>query len=296
MLQRIATHCNALQHTTTHCSTLQPCHLGHCEHHLRLMLHIVMRCNALQHTATHCNTLQHTATHCNTLQHTATHCNTLQHTATFSSRASRASLEACAAVLKSANQLHAHIHICVCVCVCVCTCAWESMHTYTYMCVCVCERERECVYAYSCAEVPKLIICSMGLLHLVGSLKSKVSFAEYHLFNRALLQRRPIISRSLLIVATPYPIFYVSYIINTLHHIYYSYLLFFPPLPRRSHSTYILCYMYIRWIHECVRVCVCVCACQRAREGGCVAVLKSPNWLHDSYDHTCVISHTHMYV
>ena len=44
----------------------------------------------------------------------------------------------------------------------------------------------------------------MGSLQLVGSSKLKVSFAEYHLFFRALLQKRPIILRSLLIVATPY--------------------------------------------------------------------------------------------
>jgi len=43
----------------------------------------------------------------------------------------------------------------------------------------------------------------MGWLQLVGSLKSKVSFAEYRLFYRPLLQKRPIILRSLLIVATP---------------------------------------------------------------------------------------------
>ena len=34
--------------------------------------------------------------------------------------------------------------------------------------------------------------------------KLQVSFAEYSLFYRALLQKRPIILRSLLIVATPY--------------------------------------------------------------------------------------------
>ena len=44
----------------------------------------------------------------------------------------------------------------------------------------------------------------MGWLRLVGSLKSYVSFAEYRLFYRALLQKRPIILRRLLIVATPY--------------------------------------------------------------------------------------------
>ena len=44
----------------------------------------------------------------------------------------------------------------------------------------------------------------MGWLRLVGSLKLQVSFAEHSLFYRALLQKRPIILRSLLIVATPY--------------------------------------------------------------------------------------------
>jgi len=46
----------------------------------------------------------------------------------------------------------------------------------------------------------------MGWLRLVGSLKLQVSFAEFRLFYRALLQKRPIILRSLQIVATPYPI------------------------------------------------------------------------------------------
>ena len=45
---------------------------------------------------------------------------------------------------------------------------------------------------------------AMGWLRLVGSLKLYVSFAGYSLFYRALLQKRPIILRSLLIVATPY--------------------------------------------------------------------------------------------
>jgi len=49
---------------------------------------------------------------------------------------------------------------------------------------------------------------NMGWLRLVGSLKLQVSFAEYHPFYRALLQKRPIILRSLLIVATPYHTIY----------------------------------------------------------------------------------------
>ena len=43
--------------------------------------------------------------------------------------------------------------------------------------------------------------CTMGWLRLVGSLQLYDSFAEYRLFYRALLQKRPMILRSLLIVA-----------------------------------------------------------------------------------------------
>jgi len=41
-------------------------------------------------------------------------------------------------------------------------------------------------------------------LQLVGPLKSYVSFVEYRLFHRTLLQKSPITLRSLLILATPY--------------------------------------------------------------------------------------------
>jgi len=45
---------------------------------------------------------------------------------------------------------------------------------------------------------------AMGWLRLVGSIKLYVSYAQYSRFYKALLQRRPIILRSLLIAATPY--------------------------------------------------------------------------------------------
>jgi len=38
-----------------------------------------------------------------------------------------------------------------------------------------------------------LAAAAMGWLRSVGSIKSQVSFAEYRLFHRALLQKRPII-------------------------------------------------------------------------------------------------------
>ena len=44
----------------------------------------------------------------------------------------------------------------------------------------------------------------MGWLQVVGSIKLQVSFAEYRLFCRALVQKRPIILLILLTEATPY--------------------------------------------------------------------------------------------
>ena len=42
------------------------------------------------------------------------------------------------------------------------------------------------------------IVTAMGLLRLAGSIKLQVTFAQYHLFCRALLQKRPIILNRLL--------------------------------------------------------------------------------------------------
>ena len=56
----------------------------------------------------------------------------------------------------------------------------------------------------------------MGWLRLVGSFKLQVSFAEYSLFYRALLQKRHIILRSLLIVATPYALLHPGWRIRNI--------------------------------------------------------------------------------
>ena len=84
------------------------------------------------------------------------------------------------------------------------------------VCVCVCERERVdvsvCMCVYVCARVRLVVIAShlsyaesyIRWLRLVNSLRLQISFAEYRLFYRDLLQKRPIILRSLLSVATPY--------------------------------------------------------------------------------------------
>ena len=63
----------------------------------------------------------------------------------------------------------------------------------------------------SCAFCGRILYSSMGWLRLVGFFKIQVFFAEYGLFYRALLQKRPIIWRSPLIVATQYQYYYQYY-------------------------------------------------------------------------------------
>jgi len=77
--------------------------------------------------------------------------------------------------------------------------------TYLYVMTC----SFVCSGSLTCHNSLRIDMCyfhlegPMGWLWLVGSLKIQVSSAEYSLFYRALLQKRPIILRSLLIVATP---------------------------------------------------------------------------------------------
>jgi len=84
----------------------------------------------------------------------------------------------------------------------MCMCMFMRMCIYVYICMLM----NMHMYMYMCMHTHARMCTSMGWLRLVGSLDLKVSFAECHLFYRALLQKRPIILRSLLIVATPYDI------------------------------------------------------------------------------------------
>jgi len=58
-------------------------------------------------------------------------------------------------------------------------------------------------WIYVSHHVTRGYVWHMRWLRIVGSLQLYFSFAEYSLFYRALLQKRPILLRSLLIVATP---------------------------------------------------------------------------------------------
>ena len=75
-----------------------------------------------------------------------------------------------------------------------CTCSWHSSSVYTSF--------RSSLSL--CLSLTHLTYAPMGWLRLVGSIKLQVSFAEYSLFYRALLQKRRIMLSILLSEATPY--------------------------------------------------------------------------------------------
>ena len=95
-----------------------------------------------------------------------------------------------------------------------------------------------------------LSIGSMWWLRLVGSLKLQVSFAEYRLFYRAILQKRPIILRSLLVAATPYV--YTSPTQYMCIHVYIYWVCDVPmytSIPLIPSNVYTQCAMYTYLCH-----------------------------------------------
>ena len=113
----------------------------------------------------------------------------------------------------------------------MCLSLWSPPYIVSSMCLQACVHTHMCMYAYMRmylgSRFPSLsfplhfILCihtiPMGWLRLVGSLKSQVSFAEYRLFYRALLQKRPMILRSLPIVATPYAYMHIRHLFIYIH-------------------------------------------------------------------------------
>ena len=154
--------------------------------------------------------------------------------------------------------------LCVCVCVCVhdgvvlyvyenmciyslfsyvCVCIYQCrlnragyVYIYYILCVCVCV----CVHDGLVLYVFEYTRAHMGCLRSVGSNKLQVSFAEHRLFNRALLQKRPIILSILLSKATPQSIF--------------LYVCVYILVPIKSCSVCI--YKFVNTVCVC---CVCVC-------------------------------------
>ena len=144
----------------------------------------------------------------------------------------------CAALHLPTHERCERVYACMCVCVCVCVRAcvgvgrekvsvrrrvvrqhaysvkYENVRIFENMCkhvkICVINHRYKKDSTKSIIHHPYRNMCTwdqhvtMGWLRLVGSLKLYVYFAEYRLFYMVLLQKRSIILRSLLIVATPY--------------------------------------------------------------------------------------------
>jgi len=128
------------------------------------------------HARTHTQTLTHINTHTDTTRQTGRQTHTLTPMKTQSS------------CVCDDQHTHTHTH----------THTHAHIHTYTH------QKINEDT-KFLCVWQPKgLSALFIWWLRFVGSLKLQVSFAEYCLFYRALLQKRPIILRSLLIVATLY--------------------------------------------------------------------------------------------
>ena len=154
---------------------------------------------SLQHAPTRCNTLQHTATHCcNTLHPPVTHCNSLlwlqkRWRLTYASRRRVLQSPSITIFTNTAwfdrywEDVDGRLMF-----------SWWLAVSFFLSQLLGGEVMRARTSANDDSDV------DMGWLQLVGSFKIQVSFAEYHLFYRALLQKRPVISMSLLIVATTY--------------------------------------------------------------------------------------------
>jgi len=101
-------------------------------------------------------------------------------------------------VFPSGTDVFIHIYIYIPVYI------YAYMHIYIYRYICTfIQHTYTYIYTNMCRSGHCNQQTSMGWLRFVGSLKLYVSFAEYSLFYIFLLQKRPIILRSLLIVATP---------------------------------------------------------------------------------------------
>jgi len=102
---------------------------------------------------------------------------------------------------------------------------------------------------------------NMGWLRLVGSFQLYVCFAEICIFYRALLQKRPVILRRLLIVATPYHFPSWSRPILGSFQLYVSfaeYCIFYRALLQKRPVIYDICTMYLHDTRMYVECDICI--------------------------------------
>jgi len=146
--------------------------------------------------------------------------------------------------------IHHNIHIRICKY--KCTCTHKSQYTYTQICIYKCTYIQITIYIYKYAYT-NVHICKSRMSSpklSVGSLKFNVSFAEYGLFYRTLLQKRTIILRSLLIVVAPY---HVSVAPNC--SCMYTYICMYECI-----MLYVYTFVY-RFTYICMYICMCVYIC-----------------------------------
>ena len=76
----------------------------------------------------------------------------------------------------------------------ICIYSYTSIYMYVYICIdtCIYAYIHTCTYVYMHTYMYIHRNRPMGWLQSVGLIKSQVSFAEYHLFCKALLQKRPV--------------------------------------------------------------------------------------------------------
>jgi len=178
VLQCVAVCCSALQCVAVCCSVLQ-CVAMRCSWHRRWRFQQRIRvwcaavwCSVLQCVAVCCSALQYVAVCCSMLQCVAVCCSVLQ----------------CVVVGTRRRRLRSRIRL-WCVAVCYISCRSVLQHS------CAALVDTGCWGVLQLTSAMKFLRMDpgMGWLRLVGSIKLQVSFAEYSLFYRAFLQKRPII-------------------------------------------------------------------------------------------------------
>jgi len=159
------------------------------------------------------------------------------------------------------------VYVYVCVCICVCVCVW--------VCVCVCQS----VILSVGRSFNLSVSLGMGWLRLVGSWRLQVSFVEYRLFYRALLQKRPIILGNLLIESTPYVSVDLSVAVILaclLAHTHTAHTHTWSKKTSREITHICILNMKVRCCCVCVHMCVCLHAPAAKKPRGKVPLLDHP--------------------
>ena len=176
-MQYVAVCCSVLQCAAVCCSVLQ-CVAVCCS----VLQCVAECCSVLQCVAVCCSVLQCVALCCTVLQCIAVHCSVLPayNTKKYLGRS-------CCSVLHHQSKLKSQ----------------PATHLSVYTKV---SSKSECKHSskYQVDFCCRVLQCAMGWLCVVDSLKLHVSFAKEPYKRDDILQKRPIILRSLLIVATPY--------------------------------------------------------------------------------------------